>query len=246
MKKVLLGLAVCFLFIQPVLLKAQPFSGQSPNDTVYATVSTTAVIHDDLTNNTGSPLQLRWSVSATNAPNDWLSTAAFGICDNNLCRNNTGDTLLWRVSSSTSGTTFTTGNYMPGVAGTFDLSMDLTGASTGTHWITVTVTDPSLYSRNITFILNKWPAAVSNVNSSESDIMLYPNPVSSELNVVYNANADIKNVAIYNIIGKVMAVYKVSGTSANMNLSNIPAGIYFIRLTNSRGDVVATRKFTKQ
>ena len=41
-------------------------------------------------------------------------------------------------------------------------------------------------------------------------------------------------------------VYKVNGNSANMSLENMPGGIYFVRLVNSAGNIVATKKFTKQ
>jgi hypothetical protein len=77
-------------------------------------------------------------------------------------------------------------------------------------------------------------------------VSLYPNPANSEVNVVYDEAADIKSIGIYNIIGKLMTVYKVSGKSANLNIENIPAGIYFVRLLNGQGQVVVTRKFTKQ
>ncbi|MFI5195872.1 MAG: T9SS type A sorting domain-containing protein [Chitinophagales bacterium] len=99
---------------------------------------------------------------------------------------------------------------------------------------------------NTTDSVIKAPAAVTNINNTENEIILYPNPARDELNVVYSPNADVKTIAVYNIIGKVIAVYKVTSAGANLNLENIPSGIYFVRLTNSHGDVVVTRKFTKQ
>ena len=96
-----------------------------------------------------------------------------------------------------------------------------------------------------TFIVNKWPTSVP-VVTNDDDITIYPNPAREELNVVYSNTADVKNIAVYNIIGKVMNVYRVSGNSANLNLRNVPAGIYFVRLLNANGGVVATRKFTRQ
>jgi hypothetical protein len=77
-------------------------------------------------------------------------------------------------------------------------------------------------------------------------LFYYPNPAQNEVNVAYDANADIQNIALYSIIGKVLRVYKVTGNSANLDLENIPSGFYFVRLMNSHGDAVATRKFTKQ
>ena len=245
MKKILLGLISFLGLFAPVILQAQTFT--VPLDTVYATVNTTAVIHNDITNTSASNLTLRWHVIATSFPADWLTSIAFGICDNNMCRGNTADTLLWRTATSTSGNTFITNAYIPSVPGTYDLSLDFTSASVGNHWVTVAIVDPgSLYTKNVTFIINKAAAAVTNINSTENEVVLYPNPARDELNVVYSPNADVKTIAVYNIIGKVMAVYKVTNTSANLSLENIPSGIYFVRLSNSHGDVVVTRKFTKQ
>jgi hypothetical protein len=241
MKKILL-LTISAIGLFTAQLKAQVFSVSS--DTVNATVVSSAVIHDDITNNTSSNITVRWSVVATSFPTDWLNSTAFGICDNNLCRNNNGDTLLWRTATSTPGTLFISNAYAPSVAGTFDLSMNLDGASTGSHWVTIALTDGS-YTKNVTFVLNKWPTAVTSVNS-DNEINMYPNPAHDELNIVYSPNADVHNIAVYNIIGKVMMVYKVTGPSANLNLENIPAGVYFVRLTNSRGEMVTTKKFTKQ
>jgi hypothetical protein len=88
--------------------------------------------------------------------------------------------------------------------------------------------------------------SVPTITHSANDVLLYPNPANNELNVVYDGSADIKNIGVYNIIGKLLTVYKVSGASANLNLEHIPSGIYFVRLLNSQGNAVVTRKFTKQ
>lgn len=79
------------------------------------------------------------------------------------------------------------------------------------------------------------------------EIVLYPNPAINELNVLYDAKADVKNIAVYNLIGRLMTVYKTAENgSANLNLEGIPPGIYYVWLINSEGNIVATKKFTKQ
>jgi hypothetical protein len=79
------------------------------------------------------------------------------------------------------------------------------------------------------------------------ETQLYPNPASQEINVIYNAAADIKSIAVYNLIGRIQTVYKVTGNnSANLQLEGMPPGIYFVRLFNSNGEAVVTKKFTKQ
>jgi len=248
MKKVLL---IVFSFIalsSPSLVKAQSFSMAS--DTVWATIDSTGTVNDLITNNTSSPLTLKWHVLSTSFPSDWLTEIAFGICDNNICYLNTGtSTSLWN-SSTNSGGTFTTDTYaVHTTTGPFHLQLDLTGAGPGTHVVTVGLSDASSFTNTTaTFIITKpGVSSVPGIPGTESDVKIYPNPATNELNAVYNASADVKTIAVYNIIGKIMNVYKVTdNTSANLNIDNIPSGIYFVRLVNSHGEVVVTRKFTKQ
>lgn len=244
MKKILLGLlGLClpaFLYAQATFSVAQ--------DTVRMTVGGPASVNDNITNLTGSNLSLRWSVIASDFPTDWRAPLAFGICDNALCRQNSSGA-IWNGSS---GSTYSSTYYFNAAhdsVGAFDLSLDFsTVTSAGvSHYVTVSITDVgSGYTHNETFVIYRPPLAVGNVNTVAADVVLYPNPARDEVNVVFDANADVKNIAVYNIIGKVMNVYKVNGDSANLNIENIPSGIYFVRLMNSHGEVVVTKKFTKQ
>ena len=192
---------------------------------------------------------MSWGVIGTSFPADWLADTVLGICDAAACKQNTSGQ-LW---NGTSGSTFNVAypaNATHDSIGDFHLALNLTHTtSTGSYWITVRLRDGALggTSRNITFVINKAAAAIPYVSNTENDIVLYPNPASSEINVIYNPTADVKNITIYNIIGHVMAVYKVTdNNSANLNLDNVPSGVYFIRLFNSHGDLVVTRKFTKK
>lgn len=244
MKKILLGFLGFIGLLAPAVLEGQNFS--TAHDTVYATVSGIATVADNITNRTGSNVAISWHVlNATDLPSDWLTSAAFGICDNVNCRGNAGGQ-LW---NGTSGLSFNS-TYYPNSAhdsaGNFSLSLDFSSATTlGTHWVTVQITDGTT-TKNETYVLTKVATAVPAVTANETNVVLYPNPANDEINLVYDANADVKNIAVYNIIGKLMTVYKVSGNSANLNLGNVPSGIYFARLVNANGQVVATRKFTKQ
>jgi hypothetical protein len=80
------------------------------------------------------------------------------------------------------------------------------------------------------------------------DVVVYPNPApGNELNIVYDPSADVKRIAVYNLIGNMVAIYKVTGNnSANLNLETLAPGIYFVRLYNTQGDVVVAKKFTRQ
>lgn len=249
MKKILLSLLIFAGLLSSKQMSAQSFTVE--HDTVRASINNTATIYNNITNtsvSTGPGLTVKWKVKNTDFPADWLAATAFGICDNNACVNNTGDTALWNAAKST-GTTYTSLPYVYNVAGTFDLNLNFTMVTLGTHWVTITITDPTAlpaYNKDVTFIVTKMPTSIPSMSSQEDKVMLYPNPANNDLNLVFDANADVKNIAVYNVIGKIMNVYKVTGNSANLNIENIPSGIYFVKLYNASGNVVVTRKFTKQ
>ncbi len=249
MKKLLPALIGLFSLLSGFMLDAQTFT--VPYDTVIVPpFSNSAAPTDNITNITGNNLTIRWHVIATDFPADWLTASAFGICDAQTCRDN-GTNGLWNLST-TSGSFYNATYYANAAHDStmlFDLTLNLmTSTNPGTHYVTINLTDMGTgnYSKNITFLITKIPTSVPSVPTGVSEVVLYPNPAHDELNVVFDANSDVKNIAIYNIIGKVMAVYKVSGSSANLNMENIPSGIYFVRLYNSNGNILSTKKFTKQ
>ncbi len=252
MKKTLL-IALMFLgVLAPGFVKAQTFT--VPYDTVFVNMPA-GTLHadafDNITNITyASGLVINWHCIASNFPADWCNHLAMGICDNKTCYPNKGDTLLWNRNNM-SGSLMTSNTLLPYVLdtpGQFELQMSLgPNSSSGVFYLTVNLADAvSSYTKNITFLFNRPTTAITYVNKVSEEVILYPNPAMNDLNVVYDAGLDIKTIAVYNIIGKVMSVYKVPSTSANLNLENVPSGIYFLRLYNGDGENVVTKKFTKQ
>lgn len=186
-----------------------------------------------------TPMSLEWKVVATDFPNDWKANT--GICDNRSYYNVVG---IWPA-----GAPIYSGNYAHGW-GDFHLQLNLaTAVASGTHYITLRLSNynaPS-DSSTVTFIVTRPPLSAPNVVKSAENVTLYPNPARDEINVLYDAAADVKSIAVYNIIGRVVAVYKVTdNSSANLNLGNIQSGVYIARLINGNGEVVATQKFTRQ
>lgn len=216
------------------------------------TVSGATMIYNYIGNpSTTDSFQLSWQIIASDFPKSWYGTNSFGICDNHTCKNNDATTLyLW---NGTKGDSFLSNYYSIATGGfptngDFHMVMNLSGAAGGTHYMTVHLRDVQTgYSKNITFLVTKGYLGVSTVVKTDDDVLLYPNPAINEVNLVYNANAGVKNIAVYNLIGKVMRVYKVtSNTGANLQIGDFPSGIYFVRMMNAQGNVVATRKFTRQ
>jgi hypothetical protein len=235
MKKLLPFIILLLSIFAAGAAKAQSFLVQY--DTVMVS-NFTGNTYDAIINTTTHDITLSWVVTATDFPSDWI--AAAGICDNHQCYSAAS---LW---TGTSGVSHTSNAYAPDSG---DFHMQLTFPDTlpgGSHYMTVSLKDfTSGETKYETFIVNRASVGITPV-VNEEDLNVYPNPARDEINVIFNSGADVKNIAVYNIIGKVMSVYRVSGNSANLNLRNVPAGIYFLRLLNSNGGVVATRKFTRQ
>lgn len=230
MKKFILSLFTAASIFSGGSLFAQSFSVQ--HDTIYATVSSLSNVSDAILNNTNNTVTINWNVIATNFPSDWIN--ALGICDNVACYNNVTNGQVHTLSLNSN-------------AADFHLQMDLSNATTGTYYLTVNMVQPGTVSgATETYIITKANLGVNGLNNDDN-ISLYPNPATSNINVVYGQNAGVKNIAVYNIIGRVMTFYKVTNNgSANLDISNIPSGIYFIRLLDANGNTIATRKFTRQ
>ena len=188
-------------------------------------------------------IQIDWKVKSHNFPATWSAVGHLGICDNNLCRDNLNDQL-------TNGTVFTSNKYAPNVKGDFHFQMlayDDASVPPGTYYMTINLkVNGGTFEKDITFIFNKWTTSVTGVNKVSDNVTLYPNPARSELNVTYNKDLNVKSLAIYNLVGKQVSNYRVSGTSAKLDIEKIPSGIYFVRLVDNAGQVVATRRFTHQ
>lgn len=221
-------------------VQAQSFSME--RDTVYFTTSgsSTQYINNNIVPAGSLPVTIKWSIVSTNFPSDWLNASA--ICDNNSC--------YPAASSWPSGTARTSNIYNAGGSNRgFDMQFSPSATNTsGTYYMKVKlVNTTTMDSSYATFVVSSSSAtSVNSMSRGNEEISLYPNPATTEINVVYDGSADIRTASIYNIIGKVMAVYRVSGNSANMSIENMPAGIYFLRLANAQGQLIATRKFTKQ
>ena len=70
---------------------------------------------------------------------------------------------------------------------------------------------------------------------------MYPNPANDVLTL--STQNTVNTVEIFNVLGKKVITMQVENTSAEINVSNLNAGIYLIRyqINNS----TSTKKFVK-
>ena len=91
---------------------------------------------------------------------------------------------------------------------------------------------------------DKYGASVEGVMSDITcdSLRIYPNPVVDEMAI--ESQQDINGIAIYNMTGAIVQPnrYVVNGNKAKINVSSLPAGVYFARING--GNAVA--KFIKK
>ncbi len=243
MKKFLLMLA-CF---------AGAYSGRAqvftvPYDTVKATYSGTGImtLHDNITNTTANNITVEWKVTACTFPNPaWITDTAFAICDVESCYGNIGGAL-------TNGNLHTPvygANATHDSVGDFHLQLDLGWPSAANYngvYYTVVNLKSGSYSKNIVFQIGKYAQSVGTTGKKDDDVVLYPNPAKNNLYLAYTGNAVIKTITIHNLIGKLVCSFNTTGNNVQLDIADMPAGVYYLRLNNAEGQLVATRRFTHQ
>lgn len=245
MRNVLLTLSIALL---PVLGFSQAtFLTQSGTaDTVSGSYTSGDLeVHNRLKSASTNNVTVTWKVVDKGLGTNWQIS---GFCDNNLCYYNDTNTnsLIGAVNNSLP---ITNANFNT-PANEFHILFYAASAPNGTSsWARVNVKDKDgTYERNLTFIGRKGVTGLYSVSTSSEDIVLYPNPARDAINVIYDDKAGVKTIAVYNLIGKLMGpIYKpASNSSAKIDLDNMPNGMYFLRLMDGQGRVLATRRFTRQ
>lgn len=79
--------------------------------------------------------------------------------------------------------------------------------------------------------------------STERGIVLYPNPATTSV-TLRTSNAVISSVELFDEVGKSVSNFQPMPGEMSLSLSNVPPGIYFLRL-GTAGGVVETKKLVK-
>ena len=80
---------------------------------------------------------------------------------------------------------------------------------------------------------------------TENDLVVYPNPVSDNLNVTLRTNAfQVTNLAVYDLNGKLVMSQPVSDNRISVSANGLATGSYFLRLSDGKASV--TTKFVKK
>ena len=73
----------------------------------------------------------------------------------------------------------------------------------------------------------------------ESRVFIVPNPTNGTFKIETGNNGMVKKVLIYNISGKQVNV----SYHNEVNISNLDAGIYFVRITSGNGEITVDKAY---
>jgi hypothetical protein len=89
---------------------------------------------------------------------------------------------------------------------------------------------------------------VDEVTMDENSKMeVYPNPFSSQTTIAFSDNFTRGNLSIYDLSGREMMQFPVSAgmKSFTLNRNELESGIYFCKLSDENGSIIAIKKIIK-
>lgn len=183
-----------------------------------------------------SNITIQWKVLNLTLGAKWKFDA---FCDNATCQ---ADTAKGLTNGDTTFTTF------PAMSINFKADFIGDSALNNTQSVLSVEMKSGTTTKIGTFIATKTIAGISTSFKSDPIVNIFPNPAQNYIDVVYSPSSDVKTIAIYNLIGKIVNVYKVTNaSSAHCEFpADMPSGIYVARIADSKGAVIATRKITRQ
>lgn len=96
-------------------------------------------------------------------------------------------------------------------------------------------TKPQVYPTKLTDI-----QALSTEKNEIKGFAVYPNPVTGTSLTISSASAQVKNVRIFNVLGKQVLTQKVNGNNATINTTKFNAGIYILKVEEN--NKISTKK----
>ncbi len=223
MKKYILTL-VTIAFV--TALQAQ-FTLSPSTKHVYGPSSEFELIGKSYVKNTGATNKtFVWRMTVGTTPNGW--TAA--LCDKNLC---------WDVT-----VTRATFELAPGDSGNLDVHLyPASKGGTGDVDMYVFEEGDSVNGKTAAFSFDAWTLSNGKVANKNNSMEIYPNPATTKLNISLETTKPV-SIEVYNVLGQVKMTHVHNGGTSTLDLSELPAGIYFVRYTNSNNQIVS-KQFKK-
>jgi hypothetical protein len=230
--------AVVLLF---VVLSCTRISAQglpiTPADSVYTSINVTDAFalasgYIYLHNNRADSIKVTWRMITDSGTTSGWSVQ---LCDNSNCYNLPGPprtSLLVAPGDSLDMHSQLAPNCITG-SGYLKISAQVVG-DTGAAMI-------------LTYKVDATSTCSSGINSISGDnIHVYPNPANDMITLSGFEAGQLHNVQIADLQGNAIQAFEAnSHESVNLNINSLPAGLYFVKITDAEGKLTAVKKITK-
>jgi hypothetical protein len=68
-------------------------------------------------------------------------------------------------------------------------------------------------------------------------LIIFPNPATSTLTIQYTGVTKSTNVSIYDMMGRIMGNYPLTGSTTNISVQYLPPGLYQCRISDGAGNM---------
>ena len=82
--------------------------------------------------------------------------------------------------------------------------------------------------------------------ASKVTVKVFPNPVASKLTVYLTGDNTRKNLVVYDVNGKIIYSQVIIDMFTTLDVKKIPGGVYYLKLTDTEGNLLHSEKFVKQ
>jgi hypothetical protein len=91
----------------------------------------------------------------------------------------------------------------------------------------------------------KYDSVYTGLNSHQQQkVSIYPDPATEKITIEISKAEKQSNLSIVNLEGQQLITSQITGPKTQIDISNLPSGVYFVRLTNDK--TVEVGKFVKQ
>ena len=97
-------------------------------------------------------------------------------------------------------------------------------------------------SNKATVMYYNAPAGINELQSSQ--ISIYPNPATDKITIEIAAGLASSQLSIINLNGEEVLTRQITQPKTQIDISNLPSGVYIVRLTNDK--TVEVRKIIKE
>jgi hypothetical protein len=84
----------------------------------------------------------------------------------------------------------------------------------------------------------------SDLSFTSKTLNIYPNPLSEKITIELSGIPCTRQLSIMNLNGQEVMQYKITESKTQIDITSLPSGVYFVRLTNDK--TVQVGKIVKQ